>query len=84
LFLGVTRGPWSPLLILAAMVNCHHELWKIDNGAGGSRATWTHGPGSRPGRSAVAEQGGESINDGLIENSKGHFDSAEYDRQLCG
>jgi predicted ester cyclase len=21
-------------------------------------------------------------NDGLIENSKGHFDSAEYDRQL--
>jgi uncharacterized protein (TIGR02246 family) len=53
-----------------------YELWKIDNGAGGSRATSTGGPGSRPGRSAVGEQGGESINAGLIENSKGHFDSA--------
>jgi hypothetical protein len=28
------------------------------------------------------EQGGESINDGLIGESKGHFDSAEYERQL--
>ena len=35
---------------------------KIDNGAGGRRATWTGGPGSRPGRSAVDEPGGESIN----------------------
>ncbi len=54
-----------------------YELWKIDNGAGGSRAAWTGGTGSRPGRSAVDEQGGESINDGLIAESKGHFDSAE-------
>jgi hypothetical protein len=59
-----------------------YELWKIDNGAGGSRATWTGGPGSRPGWSAVGEQGGESINDGLIAESKGHFDAAEYERQL--
>src|SRR5205823_11635107 len=50
-----------------------YELWKIDNGAGGSRATWT----GRPER--VDEQGGESINHGLIAESKGHFDSAEYD-----
>ena len=34
-----------------------YELWKIDNGAGGSRTTWTGGPGSRPGWSAVGEQG---------------------------
>ena len=59
-----------------------YELWKIDNGAGGSRTTWTGGPGSRPGWSAVGEQGGESINDALIAESKGHFDSAEYERQL--
>ena len=53
-----------------------YELWKIDNGAGGSRATWTGKP------ERVGEQGGESINDGLIAESKGHFDSAEYERQL--
>ena len=53
-----------------------YELWKIDNGAGGSRATWTGKP------ERVDEQGGESINDGLIRESKGHFDSAEYERQL--
>jgi len=35
---------------------------KIENGTGGSRAIWTGGPGSRPGRSAVDESGGESIN----------------------
>jgi hypothetical protein len=35
---------------------------KIDNGTGGSRKTSTSGPGSRPGRSAVDERGGESIN----------------------
>jgi predicted ester cyclase len=52
------------------------ELWKIDNGAGGSRATWTGKP------ERVDEQGGESINDGLIAESKGHFDGAEYERQL--
>ncbi len=46
-----------------------YELWKIDNGAGGSRATWT----GKPDR--VDEQGGESINDGLIAESKGHFDA---------
>jgi GTP-binding protein HflX len=40
---------------------------KIDNGAGGSRATSTGGPGSRPGRSAVDEPGGESINRDLIK-----------------
>ena len=53
-----------------------YELWKIDNGPGGSRATWT----GRPER--VDEQGGESINHGLIAESKGNFDSAEYERQL--
>jgi uncharacterized protein (TIGR02246 family) len=53
-----------------------YELWKIDNGAGGSRATWTGKP------ERVDEQGGESINAGLIGESKGHFDSAEYERQL--
>src|SRR5437899_1723556 len=53
-----------------------YELWKIDNGASGSRATWT----AKPER--VGEQGGESINDGLIAKSKGHFDSADYDHQL--
>src|SRR6266404_9014249 len=53
-----------------------YELWKIDNGAGGSRATWT----GKPDR--VNEQGGESINDGLIAESKGHFDAADYERQL--
>ena len=53
-----------------------YELWKIDNGAGGSRATWTGKP------ERVDEPGGESINDGLIAESKGHFDSAEYERQL--
>ena len=53
-----------------------YELWKIDNGAGGSRATWTGKP------ERVDEQGGESINDGFIGESKGHFDSAEYERQL--
>jgi len=52
-----------------------YELWKIDNGAGGSRATWTGKP------ERVDEQGGESINDGLIAESKGHFDSAEYESQ---
>jgi N-glycosylase/DNA lyase len=35
---------------------------KIDNGASGRGATWTGGPGSRPGRSAVDKPGGESIN----------------------
>ncbi len=55
-----------------------YELWKIDNGAGGSRATWTGKP------ERVDEQGGESINDGLIAESKGHFDGAEYERQLRG
>ena len=35
---------------------------KIDNGAGERRATSTGGSGSRPGRSAVDEPGGESIN----------------------
>ena len=55
-----------------------YELWKIDNGAAGSRATWT----GRPER--VDEQGGESINNGLIAESKGHFDAAEYERQLRG
>ena len=53
-----------------------YELWKIDNRAGGSRATWAGKP------ERVDEQGGESINDGLIAESKGHFDSAEYERQL--
>jgi uncharacterized protein (TIGR02246 family) len=53
-----------------------YELWKIDNGAGGSRATWTGKP------ERVGEQGCEAINDGLIGESKGHFDSAEYERQL--
>ena len=53
-----------------------YDLLKIDNGAGGSRATWTGKP------ERVDEQRGESINAGLIENSKGHFDSAEYERQL--
>jgi hypothetical protein len=52
------------------------ELWKIDNGAGGSRATWTGKP------ERVDEQGGKSINDGLIAESEGHFDAAEYERQL--
>ncbi len=55
---------------------------KIDNGTGGSRETSTGGSGSRPGPSAVDERGRESINDGLIAESKGHFDSAEYERQL--
>ncbi len=55
-----------------------YELWKIDNGAGGSRATWTGKP------ERVGEQGGESINDALITESKGHFDGAEYERQLKG
>jgi uncharacterized protein (TIGR02246 family) len=53
-----------------------YELWKIDNGAGGSRATWTGKP------ERVGEPGGEAINDLLIGESKGHFDAAEYDRQL--
>ena len=53
-----------------------YELWKIDNGTGGSGATWTGKP------ERVGEQGGESINDGLIAESKGYFDSAEYERQL--
>ncbi len=53
-----------------------YEVWKIDNGAGGSRATWTGN------LERVDEQGGKSINDGLIAESKGHFDSAEYERQL--
>jgi SnoaL-like protein len=44
-----------------------YELWKIDNGADGRRATWTGKP------ERVDEQGGESINDGLIAESKGHF-----------
>ena len=46
------------------------------NGAGGSRATWTGKP------ERVDEQGGESINNGRIAQSIGHFDSAEYERQL--
>ena len=53
-----------------------YELWKIDNGAGGSRATSTGKP------ERVGEQGGESINAELIAESKGHFDSADYERQL--
>jgi hypothetical protein len=40
-----------------------YELWKIDNGAGGSRATWTGKPES------VEEKGCESVNDGLISES---------------
>ncbi|HXQ01462.1 MAG TPA: hypothetical protein VN801_00725, partial [Candidatus Udaeobacter sp.] len=51
-------------------------LWKIDNGAGGSRATWTGKP------ERVDEQGGESINNGRIAQSIGHFDAVEYERQL--
>ena len=39
-----------------------YELWKIDNGTGGSRERSTGGPGSRPERSAVDERGRESIN----------------------
>ena len=77
---------WCPLvtghLSLVTSLISSYELWEIDNGAGGSRTTWTGGPGSRPGWSADGEQGGESINDGLIAESKGHFDSAEYERQL--
>jgi hypothetical protein len=53
-----------------------YELWQLDNGAGGSRATWMGKP------ERVDEQGGDSINGGLIAESKGHFDSAEYQRQL--
>src|SRR5207249_2233493 len=53
-----------------------YELWKIDNGAGGSRATWTGGP------ERVGEPGGEPINYGLIGESKGNFDAADYERQL--
>ena len=53
-----------------------YEVWKIDNGAGGSRATWTGKP------ERLDEQGGESINNGLIAESKGRFDSGEYERQL--
>ena len=49
---------------------------KIDNGTGGSRETSTGKP------ERVDEQGGESINDGLISESRGHFDAAEYERQL--
>jgi hypothetical protein len=45
----------------------------IDNGAGGSQATWTGGPGSRPGRSAVGEQGGESINDDGSLSNRSNF-----------
>jgi hypothetical protein len=52
-----------------------YKLWKIDNGAVGSRATWTGKP------ERLDEQGGESINDGLIAESKGPFDSAEYESQ---
>src|SRR5207249_1534069 len=55
-----------------------YELWKIDNGAGGSRATWTGKP------ERVEEQGYESINDGLVAESKGHFDATDYERQLKG
>ena len=53
-----------------------YEVWKIDNGAGGSRATWTGKP------ERVDEQRGESISNGLIAESKGRFDSGEYERQL--
>jgi hypothetical protein len=35
---------------------------KIDNETGGSRVASTGGPGSRPGRNAVGEQGPELIN----------------------
>jgi len=55
-----------------------YELSKIDNGAGGSRATWTGKP------ERVEEQGYESINDGLVAESKGHFDATDYERQLKG
>ena len=55
-----------------------YELWKIDNGAGGSRATWTGKP------ERVEEQGCESINYGLIAESKGNFDAADYERQIRG
>ncbi len=55
-----------------------YELWKIDNGADGSRATWTGKP------ERVDEPGGELINDGLIAESKGHFDAADYEKQLKG
>src|SRR6266436_415150 len=55
-----------------------YELWKIDNGAGGSWATWTGKP------ERVEEQGCQSINNGLIAESKGNFDAADYERQIRG
>src|SRR5438067_8794004 len=51
-----------------------YELWKIDNGAGGSRETWTGKP------ERVEEQGYEAINDGLVAESTGHFDATDDER----
>lgn len=40
-------------------------------------------PRERDGKArGVGEPGGEPINDGLIAESQGQFDSAEYERQL--
>ena len=68
----LVTGHLSPVTSLIS----GYELWKIDNGADGSRATWTGKP------ERVDHRGGESINAGLIAESKGHFDAAEYERQL--
>src|SRR6266699_4788951 len=53
-----------------------YELWKIDNGAGGSRATWT----GKPDR--VGEPGGRANQRRTHRAIRGHFDSAEYQCQL--
>src|SRR5437660_11508092 len=53
-----------------------YELWKIDNGAGGSRATWTGKP------ERVGEQGGRANQRRTHRAIRGHFDSAEYQCQL--
>ena len=69
---SLVTGHLSPVTSLIS----GYELWKIDTGAGESRTTWTGKP------ERVGEQGGESINDGLIAELKGHFDSAEYEHQF--
>jgi len=53
-----------------------YELWKIDNGAGGSRATWTGKP------ERVGEQRGRANQRRTHRAIRGHFDSAEYQCQL--
>src|SRR5947199_3440762 len=53
-----------------------YELWKIDNGAGGSRATWTGKP------ERVGKQGGRANQRRTHRAIRGHFDSAEYQCQL--